>query len=504
MAAQNKLREEMANRFLEALKQDKLPWQACWQQSRPQNAVTEKLYRGINSLYLSYVADELGYKDPRWCTYNQAQEKGWQVRKGAKAARVEYWAYYDTEQKKLLSWQEVRDRLAKDPEYIEKLQLRSRVYAVFNAEQIDGIPALAQSERHTDIGALRQQRDTLIFNMGVGYEEHGDRAFYSPGFDTVTLPPEESFDDTYSYMATFLHECGHATGHHTRLDRDLSGGFGSPDYAREELRAEIASAFTAQALGLQMTDEQLRHHMELHIAYVQNWIQVLQKSPEELFRAVKAAEEISDYLIEKGEFDRVAEQTVQAPRNAQSTQDTNVQAVTADGAYQRYLHEKEDRMRYPENSQEPTSLLTAPSVRLRIAPQYPWASRDQLDEIAAGFQEVLTPEQVNLYARPEFSAIQMNSIRYALQDGLSMAQLQLIADPAFTSVQMDVLRCCFQAGMTMDQMTDFARPEVPAQQMLERYWAVKQGQELAVEQAQAADSESATDVSCEPEFGQDL
>lgn len=302
MAATNKLREELAQKFLEALNQGHLPWQACWAQGRPENAITGKTYRGVNAFALSYAADERGYSDPRWCTYHQAQEKGWQVRKGeTSAAHVEYWAYYDLKEKKLLSWQEMRDKLKAEPDYEKNLQLRCRVYSVFNAQQIDGIPALEERPQ-TDIGALRAQRDILIQNMGIGYEEYGNRAFYSPSADAVTLPPESSFDDTYSYMATFLHECGHASGAAHRLNRDLSGFFGSESYAREELRAEIASAFTAQSLGLQLTPSQLEHHTQLHAAYVQHWAAILKDAPDELFRAIKVAEEISDYLIEKGEF----------------------------------------------------------------------------------------------------------------------------------------------------------------------------------------------------------
>jgi len=100
-------------------------------------------------------------------------------------------------------------------------------------------------------------------------------------------------------MATLLHEAGHATGHISRLNRDMTGVFGSPEYAKEELRAEIASAFTAQELGL---DYKQNEHMENHEAYVQNWIDVLENEPNELFAAIKDAEKISDYLIEKGEF----------------------------------------------------------------------------------------------------------------------------------------------------------------------------------------------------------
>lgn len=302
MAATNKVREELSQKFLTALDQGYIPWEACWSNGRPENAVTGKTYRGVNAVALSYAADDRGYTDPRWCTYRQAQENGWQVRKGEKCAYVEYWAYYDLKEKKLLSWQEMRDKLKADPYYEKNLQLRCRVYSVFNAHQIDGIPALEERPQ-TDIGTLRAQRDILIRNMGVGYEEHGNRAYYSPGADTVTLPPEASFDDTYSYMATLLHECGHATGHPDRLNRDLSGFKGSESYAREELRAEIASAFTAQSLGLLLTPTQLQYHTQLHAAYVQHWAAILKDAPEELFRAIKAAEEISDYLIEKGEFD---------------------------------------------------------------------------------------------------------------------------------------------------------------------------------------------------------
>lgn len=302
MATLSKVREELAQTFLDALNQGQLPWRKCWSQALPVNAVTGKTYRGINTLVLSYYGDRRGYTDTRWCTYNQAQEKGWQVRKGSKGVKVEYWACYDTKEKKLLSWDDVRQKLKADPDYEKNLQLRCRTYTVFNGDQIDGIPALEQRPS-TDIGTLRDKRDTLIRNMGVGYQEGGIRAYYSPGMDTVTLPPEATFDDTYSYMATFLHECGHASGHESRLNRDLTGGFGSESYAREELRAEIASAFTAQSLGLQLTDEQLRYQTDQHIAYVQGWAKILQDSPEELFRAIKDAEAISDYLIERGEFD---------------------------------------------------------------------------------------------------------------------------------------------------------------------------------------------------------
>lgn len=747
MLATNKLREDLAQKFLEALNQGHIPWHACWAQGRPENAVTGKNYRGVNAIALSYTADDRGYTDPRWCTYRQAQEKGWQVRKGEKSASVEYWAYYDLKEKKLLSWQEVRDKLNEDPHYEKNLQLRFRVYSVFNAQQIDGIPALEERPQ-TDIGTLRAHRDTLIRNMGIGYSEYGSRAFYSPSADTVTLPPEASFDDTYSYMATFLHECGHASGHPDRLNRDLSGVFGSESYAREELRAEIASAFTAQSLGLQLTLEQLSHHTQLHAAYVQSWATILKDAPDELFRAIKAAEEISDYLIEKGEFHmeqlfkaetlqqrKIMEWLVEQGVTSKDISDVQLTApamvrvtnpagqymdvycdkdydvrildiseereaelqslfwdetnepetqewredLTADEAamveqwdartaqgmsklaseilersapverilvaiestddyadhsfhsdlinldkqkpdgswgtvvdqyrlvkidhtgriealdndlvfptkaqaeaavssipyarlvdYDTLVHEagtgltakytleeiypgsKDLRLRFygygriegysfpearpwqqqigriqevvigngiteigrnvlnnfpavekitwprsivrsdpyalwncpnlkeisfsgmPQRSVEAQN-LPSPHILLTVANRYPELTREQLTEIAEDLRDGASWDAISVYAKPDFSALQMNALRYARMNGLTAAQIDLLANPKFTPVQMDILRCSFLAGMTMEQVQRFAHAELPAYQMLETHLATQNG-----------------------------
>lgn len=113
MAAVNKVREELAQAFLAALKEEQLPWRACWAQGRPYNAATGRRYKGINTLRLSMLADERGYKDPRWCTFQQAKDKGWKIRKGEHATKVEYWAMYDMERKRWMNWNEV-ERLKRD------------------------------------------------------------------------------------------------------------------------------------------------------------------------------------------------------------------------------------------------------------------------------------------------------------------------------------------------------------------------------------------------------
>lgn len=305
----NKVRESLSQAFLAALQEEQLPWRAVWHTARPYNLTTGKAYRGVNTLSLSLKALDKGWEDPRWCTYRQAQEHGWQVRQGEKASSVEYWLAYDKEGKKHYSIQEAR-RLVRDGKLQwEQLVLHCRCSYVFNAAQIDGIPPLSQRPA-TDIGAIRRQRDTLLANMGLGYQEGGSSAYYAPESDTVVLPPEARFEDTYGYMCTFLHECGHATGHSSRLNRDLTGRYGTPEYAREELRAEIASAFVAQELRLELDDQQLAEHLELHKAYIQSWSQLLQKSPDELWTAIQDAQRISDYLIEQGDFAPLLEEKV--------------------------------------------------------------------------------------------------------------------------------------------------------------------------------------------------
>ncbi|MBQ9168513.1 MAG: DUF1738 domain-containing protein [Oscillospiraceae bacterium] len=549
MATLSKVREELAQTFLAALNQGQLPWRKCWSQALPVNAITGKTYRGINTLVLSYYGDRRGYTDTRWCTYNQAQEKGWQVRKGSKGVRVEYWACYDTKEKKLLSWDDVRRKLKADPDYEKNLQLRCRTYTVFNGEQIDGIPAPEQRPS-TDIGTLREKRDTLIRNMGIGYQEGGVRAYYSPGMDTVTLPPEGTFDDTYSYMATFLHECGHATGHESRLNRNLTGGFGSDSYAREELRAEIASAFTAQSLGLQLTDEQLRYQTEQHTAYIQGWSKILQDSPEELFRAIKDAEAISDYLIEKGEFNMeqlfktetvqqrkimewlvdqgitgadIAEVQLTGPAMVRLTNPAGqYMDVYCDGDYAvRILDVSEEReaelqQRFWDESNDPETQewreeLTADEAAMveqwdlqtakgfsqmaqaildhnagqskdiqeketeavtpdTLAQQYPGFDSEQLKEIHTGITDGLAPEEIAVFAKPEFHATQMNALRYCVSCcDLRPDQLAVIANPAFGAVQMDIIRTGFEHGMSMEQVKSFAQPELTPNQMLDRY-----------------------------------
>ena len=387
------MREQIANEFIAALQKDEIPWHQDWHNiGTPHNAVTGRGYHGLNFFWLSCVAMQKNYSDPRWCTFNQAKAKGWKVNKGEKGTRVEFWALFDTEKKKKLTTAEVEKlrRTLTDEEFAERVKPVSNVFTVFNGDQIDGIPELPKAER-TEFSSeeLITARDKLLDNMCLELHEGGNRAYYSPSEDYVRMPTVEQFDNTYSYMSVFLHEAAHASGAAHRLNRDLTGSFGSESYAKEELRAEIASAFTASATGI---NYEQAPQMENHTAYVQNWISVLQNNPNELFRAIKDATKISDYLIEKGEF-AVGEELTEA-----ETSESEVTVIDPD-KFNDMLQGAKPRYRYWEiTKDEYTKLFQAGFQNTDDYRQ----SASHTDKIIFRFEESKTAE-VNAILLPNAS-----------------------------------------------------------------------------------------------------
>lgn len=297
----NRMREEMINSFIDCLKKDTIPWHRGWSSERPFNAVTNTEYHGANALWLTYNQQAQLYKDPRWCTFKQAQSKGWKIKQGSKGTKIEFWSLYDTEEKRKLTRTEAKqltDELTAE-EFTNRVKPVSNTYTVFNGEQIEGIPLYEIRKNVLHLDEFLYGRNKLIENMKVGLKEGGNEAFYSIAEDMIVLPKINQFDNEFEYITTFFHEAGHATGHVSRFNREMPSARGTDIYAREELRAKIASAFAAQAFGIDYTQNK---YMENHEAYIQDYIKVLENEPNELFAAIKDAEKISDYLIEKGEF----------------------------------------------------------------------------------------------------------------------------------------------------------------------------------------------------------
>jgi len=283
-------RQEVTDSIIRMLENGVAPWQKPWEPGSlelPHNPTTARSYRGGNALHLLAVGTERGYNDPRWMTYKQAQENGWQVRKGEKGTQIEYWQFNERQSER----GDVAGDGATRPRDPTRGPIR-RVYTVFNAGQIDGVPAYQPKLRQE--WQVVQSGEQILHHSGATiHHDQDDRAFYNPVSDEVHLPPAAAFKSQADYYGTALHELGHWTGHPVRLNRltlNQSYRFGDPNYAKEELRAELASVFLAAERGIP-------HNPEQHAAYVGNWIAVLRNDKNEIFRAAKDAHQAADFLV---------------------------------------------------------------------------------------------------------------------------------------------------------------------------------------------------------------
>ena len=287
--------KEVAEAIIKMIEGGTAPWQKPWDgnasamaTSMPFNGASKRRYRGINSLYLYTVANFKGYKDPRWFTFKQVEELGGKVKRGEKSVKVEYWQF-----KRTIKEDENGKPLAKEDwlEVDRKVPLIMRS-AVFNAEQCEGIPELELPKRDWE---PLERADTIMKAVGVPiFHDAVDRNYYSHGKDEIHLTPMEAFPTREAYYGTALHELGHSTGHEKRLNRQFGKTFGDENYAKEELRAEIASFMLCSDLGIsrQASDEQ-------HAAYVGSWIKALKSDPNEIFKASADAENICNYLYDR-------------------------------------------------------------------------------------------------------------------------------------------------------------------------------------------------------------
>lgn len=281
--------EIVAERLIEQLRQGTAPWQRPWSPSGaptglPMNPVTGKSYRGINAIWLMAQ----GRDDARWMTLKQANSVGAHVRKGEHSTRVVFWQFDEERLRLDADGKPVRDDNG-DP-IKERVKLERpirRSFSVFNAEQVDGLPEYQRPEQTWDPVARAEL--ILTASGAVFHHAPSSRAFYRYSTDSIHLPERGQFPDAEGYYRTALHELGHWTGHESRLHRDMRHPKGSRGYAREELRAEIASMRLGEELAL-------GHDPGPHAAYVASWIEILQEDPMEIFRAAAEAERITDFV----------------------------------------------------------------------------------------------------------------------------------------------------------------------------------------------------------------
>lgn len=303
--------EEFAEKIIERLKEGTAPWQQPWHPgktlSAPHNPASGTVYRGMNRVHLALS----GYDDPRWMTLRQANEKDMRIMPGSKATPVVYFQF-----------SKEQDRVGEDGKPVlgedgkpEKITVEldkpiMRFAHVFNAEQIEGMPPLELTEKAFEWEPVEKAENILAASGANINHDQSNRAFYRYGTDSIHLPPRENFEEPGLYYGTALHELGHWTRHSSRLDRE-NGPFGSEMYAREELRAEIASWMLGQDIGIP-------HDPEHHASYVNSWVKALEDDPYEIVRACRDAEQIKEYILGlEMKKELTQEQTVQRPERNQ-------------------------------------------------------------------------------------------------------------------------------------------------------------------------------------------
>lgn len=286
--------QTITDQIIEALESGVCPWRCPWQKiggvARNFNG---RPYRGINSILLAMKSMAKGWTHPVFLTYRQAKELGGQVRKGEKSTLVVFWK------------QIIPKKYKAHPETCPKKDIlwMVRHYNVFNHSQIDGLPALDVPEIVEFDHSPIEECERLLAEMPVSADirHGGDRAFYRPSQDFIQMPEIKQFETVENYYATLYHELGHWSGAPSRLDRseDKGGGFGSSGYAREELTAEMTSAFLCRRTGIAPAI------LENSAAYIDNWLQVLKTDKRLVVAAASKAQKAADYIAPAQELEPV-------------------------------------------------------------------------------------------------------------------------------------------------------------------------------------------------------
>ena len=280
------LYQEVTDRIISELEQGRFPWVQPWGAADaglglPKNAATTRRYSGINILVLWGAVIEKGYRGQNWLTFRQALTLGGCVRKGERGTTVFYADRFIPK-----SELERSQKTGDDPNAVAFLKR----FTVFNVDQCDGLPESA----FAGVAPLPEREaiphaENLIQATGADFRIGGARAFYQKGEDFIQVPPQPAFHHQIDYYRTCFHELGHWTGAKHRLARDHAGRFGSHPYAREDLVAEMASAFVCAALGITPTVR--------HADYLASWLEVLKEDNHAIFRAASQASKAADFIL---------------------------------------------------------------------------------------------------------------------------------------------------------------------------------------------------------------
>ena len=270
--------KEVTDRIIAQMENGIIPWQKPWIAGSTVaiSHTTGKPYSLLNQMLLGRAGE--------YATFKQIQVAGGRVRKGEKASMIVFW-----------KWMTVKDEETDEEKEVPFL----RYYNVFHIDQCDGLTA-----KHTEPLPDAAEPDTTAEAIIAAYcskngvrlnHQDGDRAYYSPASDSITLPRRQQFKDTAEYYSTAFHELTHSTGHQSRLNRlDRTAFFGTEAYSKEELVAEIGAAALVNHAGLETTTS-----FRNNAAYIQNWLGVLKNDKRFIVSAASKAEKAVEFILAK-------------------------------------------------------------------------------------------------------------------------------------------------------------------------------------------------------------
>lgn len=309
-------REAFVKKVVEDIRAGKPPFWDSGNYGKPQRNLIADMagkdvkYHGINDMILTYISEKRGYTDNRWATFKQIQSLQKEgvpfkdqphLKKGAKGVPIEYWQFTAMATEKDPKTGKEKPIMKPNPETGKEEPLMKelsrplvRRYIVFNASQIENVPpahpfTIDEKDRNDAMEAMLKNSEASI------HYDQSNANYYNSRKDEIHVMKREDFKSLGDFYATCAHEIAHSTGAKSRLDRPgITQGarFGSETYAKEELRAEMASLFLSQEYGIQPD----KTHYDNHIAYLESWADVLEKDPNELFRAASDAAKITDYM----------------------------------------------------------------------------------------------------------------------------------------------------------------------------------------------------------------
>lgn len=274
--------EVITQAILAKLEEGTVPWRKPWVSETPRNLRSKKAYRGINRFLLSLSE----YSNPYWLTYKQAKAYGGHVKKGEKSTPVIFWKWFEN------------TSTDDDGEETTTRRPMLRYYRIFNLEQIDGI-----KEERIPAWGKDANRDFEPIEAAEGIvkampqcpiiKNEGQRACYNVRSDVVSMPDTKLFKGDEAYYCTLFHELGHATGAEARLNRftaDDTVHFGSTDYSKEELIAEMTAAFLCDTCQI------VQATIDNSAAYIQGWLKKLKNEPRMVVLAAAQAQKAADFI----------------------------------------------------------------------------------------------------------------------------------------------------------------------------------------------------------------